>query len=365
MTIAARLVTTVDAPLDPASAEAPQVLHRPGRRLLVQRGDTEVVVVDLDPTGSDRTPSVRFPAPWPRRYGTVAVSPELDLAVFAGVHAVRAVEPTGATRWEVRHGCWDGSCSLTHASFGEYAQDRNHLYADSGSVAVGSDGRTVWAHVRGPLGSAGDAESDEELWLVLDPANGTVLGQAETMTMASASVHTPHPDPAQMGLSIGEGEEDSPALWGRWDGQQLSVGQVGIERVILAVSPSGQRLVTVPVGQWSLGLQQVSDGSMLRKLEAGGIVPGHPDSAGEGRVYWDYEAAFVAEESIVAGTSESDAPYGTARHWLVDAAGMTLRGEIGYPFPVSGPARSAGEGTWYTVAKDGRSVHLWQLAPTD
>lgn len=41
MTIAARPVATVAAPLDAASADAPRVLHRPGHRILVQRGDRE------------------------------------------------------------------------------------------------------------------------------------------------------------------------------------------------------------------------------------------------------------------------------------------------------------------------------------
>ncbi|MFB7222257.1 hypothetical protein [Streptomyces sp. NPDC056227] len=44
---------------------------------------------------------------------------------------------------------------------------------------------------------------------------------------------------------------------------------------------------------------------------------------------------------------------------------MSLRGEITYPFPVSGPARSAGNGTWYTVSEDRTSLHLWQRADED
>ncbi len=41
---------------------------------------------------------------------------------------------------------------------------------------------------------------------------------------------------------------------------------------------------------------------------------------------------------------------------------MRLRGEVAYPFPVSGPPRSAGGGTWYTVSRDRTSVHLWEPA---
>ncbi|MFF8944219.1 hypothetical protein ACF1A5_18510 [Streptomyces sp. NPDC014864] len=363
MTIAARLVDTVAAPLDPASAEVPQVLFRSGRRLLVQRGDSEVVALDLNVPGTDRAHEVRFPAPWPRRYGSMAVSPEGDAVVFAGVHAVRSVDPTGATQWEVRHGCWDADCSLTHLSFDEYADDEDHFYADSGSAAVSADGRLVWAHVLGPLVGDSDTEDEnQEMWMVLDATDGRVLGRVDTMTVSSGSEHTPHPDPAQMGLSIGEGEEGSPALWGRWDGQHLTAEQIGIERILLTVSPSGRHLLSVPLGQWSLCLHRAEDGSLLRELDAEHTVPAHPSSAGEDRVYWDYDAAFVDEDTVVAGTSECDAQYGTARHWLVDTGGMTLRGEIHYPFPVSGPARSVGDGTWYTVSKDRTSVHLWQLS---
>lgn len=110
---------------------------------------------------------------------------------------------------------------------------------------------------------------------------------------------------------------------------------------------------------------RAEDGSVLRKLDAQGTVPAQPGNTGGDRVYWDYEAAFVDENNIVAGTSECDARYGTARHWLVDVRGMTLRGEISYPFPVSGPPRSAGDGTWYTVSEDRTSLHLWRPGGED
>jgi hypothetical protein len=165
-----------------------------------------------------------------------------------------------------------------------------------------------------------------------------------------------------MGLSVGEGEEGSPALWGRWDGQQLTTAQIGIELVLLGVSPSGRHLLTVDIGQWSLSLHQAENGSVLRELDAQGSVPAHPRSTGEDRVYWDYDAAFLDEDTIVAGTAECDARYGTARHWLVDVNEMTLCSEISYPVPVSGPARAAGGGTWYTISQDGTSMQLWELA---
>lgn len=111
-TSSARLVTTLAAPLDPAEADAPSVLRWPSRRLLVQRSDRELVACDLDElrSGTDEPTVTRFPAPWPRRFGTATVAPRRDLAVFAGVHALQAVDPAGAVRWEVRHGCWDCTC---------------------------------------------------------------------------------------------------------------------------------------------------------------------------------------------------------------------------------------------------------------
>ncbi|MGW0288322.1 hypothetical protein ACWDXT_35350, partial [Streptomyces sp. NPDC003236] len=86
----ARLVATLTAPLDRDrdAAYAPSVLRWPDRRLLIQRGDFEAVAVDLDDPSA---PQTRFPAPWPRRFGTFTVAPGGDLAVFAGVHSVRAV----------------------------------------------------------------------------------------------------------------------------------------------------------------------------------------------------------------------------------------------------------------------------------
>ncbi|POX56309.1 hypothetical protein C3489_06210 [Streptomyces sp. Ru71] len=342
---AARLVATIAAPLDPRSADAPEVLHRAGRRLVVQRSDAELAALDPDTGGV-----VRFPAPWPRGFGTATVSGDGGTAVFAGVHAVRCVDASGATLWELRHACWAGEHPHEHREFAEYADDEEeHGCPDSGSAAFSADGRLVWAHVR--------AEDDEQ-WLVLDAADGRVLGRASIGTVASGSFHTPHPDPAQMGLSVGEGEEGSPALWGRWDGRRLAVHKIDDETVLLDVSPSGRHLLATDVQQDALYLHAAEGGAMLRDLDAEGTVPGHP---GGGRVYWDMEAAFVTEDTVVAGTSAGDAGHGPARHWLLDTTGMTLRGEVSYPHPVTGPARTAGNGNWYTFSEDRTSVHIWGL----
>ncbi|MFD6415747.1 hypothetical protein [Streptomyces sp. NPDC060194] len=358
---AARLVATIPAPLEPGSAEAPFVLYSAGRRLVVQRADTELAV--LDPTSGD---VMRFPAPWPRELGTVTVSPSGDVAVFSGLHAVRAVEASGATRWEVRHACWADACPHMHEEFAHYAddcgEDGEHEYADSGSAAFSADGKLVWAHVRGPLADDGEDVESDEFWLVLDAADGRVLARTGTGTVASGSFHTVHPDPAQMGLSIGEGEEGSPTLWGRLDGGVLSVRKIDDETVLLGVSPSGRHLLATDAQQDALYLHAADDGAMLRDLDADDAVSPHPQG---GRVHWDFDAVFTDETTVVAGTSGSDAGYGPGRHWLVGTDDMALRAEIAYPQPVAGPVQAAGEGAWYTVSEDRAAVLVWELAQED
>ncbi|MFD7622575.1 hypothetical protein [Streptomyces sp. NPDC059802] len=379
---AAHLVTTLAAPLDRArdAADAPRLLRWPARRpdtrpapgdgrsaegprLLVQRGDTELVAVDPDSPGAA---AVRFPAPWPRRFGTSTVAPNGELAVFAGVHAVRAVDPTGAVRWEVGHGCWEGSCRTLHTAYEEYATDHRHRYADSGSAVFSADGTLVWAHVRGPVAASGpDPEALDE-WLVIDAADGRVLGRADAETAAVGSDHVPHPDPARMGLCVGEGQDGVPMLWGRWDGENLSVERFcDDERILTDVSPSGDRFLTVTHYEETLGVHRVDDGSVLSELDTEHTVPRHPeadpDDQDADETLWDYECGFLDEETVVAGTSERDGEYGEERHWLVSATGdrMRLTARITYPFPISGAPTALGDGTWYTVSAAGDALHVW------
>ncbi|MBV6699747.1 hypothetical protein KV557_22040 [Kitasatospora aureofaciens] len=310
---------------------------------------------------------VRFPAPWPRDpINTVAVAGDLSVAVFAGVHALRAVEPGGRLRWEVRHGCWDSGCFEQHESYEEYAGGDDHRYPDTGSAVFSPDGSLVWAHVRSE-----DAVEGAEVWLVLDAADGRVLARAETGTVAAGSDHIPHPDPAQMGLSIGEGQDGVPLRWGRFDGRELTVEYLGSdERVLLAVSPSGKRLLTVTHYQESLALHDADGGAVLCELDADGTVPVPPtaeplgeDENGEPDfdLRWDYHAGFVDEDTVVTATAESDEEWGLARHWLVAAEPLRLLGEIRYPFPVRGYPYTLGDGTWATVGEGGDTVHVWEL----
>ncbi|MEH0424460.1 hypothetical protein [Streptomyces sp. B21-083] len=228
-------MTTIAAPLAFSRADdAPRLEWRAGTRLLIQRGDTELIVQNLEPSATAE--AVRFPAPWPRRYGHCAVSPSGDLAVFAGLHALHAVDRRGKIRWEVRHRCWTGCAG--HEAFTEYANERDHRYVGSGSAAFSADGTLVWVHIRGPLTCDRGRGADE--WLVIAAEDGTVLARAATHTAAAGSDHIPHPDPGQMGLTIGEGQDGSALRWGRWNGRTLAIDSFGYEdRFLLAVSPTG------------------------------------------------------------------------------------------------------------------------------
>ncbi|MFF3584732.1 hypothetical protein [Streptomyces mirabilis] len=357
----ARLVTTLTAPWAFSGADAAPYLESwRTTRLLVQRGDTELIVQELKPLATAST--VRFPTPWPRRFGPCAVSPAADLAVFAGPHALRAVDRSGGVRWELRHRCWAGCAG--HAVFTEYADDRDHQYASSGSAGFSADGKIVWAHVRGPLAHEDPYRGCGEEWLVINAVNGTVLARIETRTAAAGSVHVPHPDPGQMGLTIGEGQDGSPLRWGRWDGHALAVDSFGNEdRVLLAVSPTGDRLLTVTHDQDTLAVHRITDGSVEAELGASVVPPHHAieSEADEAQAFFDYEGGFLDESALVVGTVESDEEFGTGRHWLVDTASMRLIDRLTYPFEVSGLPKALGDGTWYTVSDPDNALHIWAL----
>lgn len=368
MPVRARLVATVPALLPLAAADAPEVVGPPEGRLLVQRGDDELVVGALGDDFRARPETlVRFSAPWPRRRGRCAVAPDASLAVFAGVHAVRAVEPSGAVRWEVRHGCWYGACREMHRSYDEYADREDHRYPESGSAGFSVDGKLVWAHIRGPLPEGElDSETVDE-WLVLDAQEGRVLARANARAAAAGSFHLPHPsDPGRMGLSIGEGQDGAPLRWGRWDGQNLAVDCLAEDLALMSVARSGERLMTVSHDQDALAVRSPHDGSVIDGLEwdAESAVPRHPDAEPDNDEYqpfWDWAGGFVDESTLIGSTVESDEEWGAGRHWLIDTSQARGLARLDYPFPVSCQPTTVGDGTWYTLSDSRDAVHMWAL----
>ncbi|MFB7332770.1 hypothetical protein ACFC00_14090 [Streptomyces adustus] len=339
------LVATLTAPLPAAEADAPQLVHLGGCPALLQRGDGELVVQLLDEAfGVTRT--LRFRAPWPRRSGSHAVAPDADLAVFTGRDAVRAVDAEGSVRWEVRHGGWP--------------------HPDRGSAAFSPDGRLVWAHVRGPLLDAGEPDPDAvDEWLVLDAVDGRVLARADAQAAAAGSVHVPHPDPARMGLSIGEGQDGAPLRWGHFDGERLAVAYFeGQDLVLLDVNPSGSRFLTVDHDQNTLAVHETASGAVVARWDAGTSAPRHPDAEpdnDEAEPYWDWAGGFVDDTTVLASTVESDEEWGEGRHWLVGATpqGPAEPEPVGYPLPVTSPPAPLGAGRWYTYGTAYDTLHVW------
>lgn len=356
MTLTATLLATVRIPGDRFH------LTTVGRRpwILVPAGGT-LRVYDLGVLVDGQTdPVAVFPAPWPDGVGgRAAVSPDLDFAVFPGVHAVRAVERSGALRWELRHSCWEASCVEIHAEYADYAGTRDHKYPDNGSVWVSTDRTTVWAHVRGPLAGEDVPEdydpfdSADERWIVASAADGRVLGSVPTETAAHGSFHLPHPRPDQLALSIGEGQDGSPLFWGRFDGHEFTAERLGDDCIGLAVAPNGQVLISV--GHSARGVMNV------HALPAGTVTGSFfaEQVTGDDDHRWNLgDLGFLDADRLVAATSRHGNGDGGHRHWLLDTGQLTVT-EIRYPEPVTGRPLGLGDGTWLTA--EGPELRLWRF----
>ncbi|MEV0648175.1 hypothetical protein AB0I28_23210 [Phytomonospora sp. NPDC050363] len=281
------------------------------RALLTVVDDTHLAVHSLpDFIAGTGTPTL-FPLPWPRRHTRAAVSPALDFAVFAGTHALRAVNTSGALRWELPHGCWS-RCGTTHTTFDDYSTDLAHSHPDSGSALVSNDGRHVWAHLISPDISPEISPDGTEQWLVIDAADGRVLATAPTGTYAHGSAHFAVPDPTRVALGVGEGQDGVPLLWGAWDGIEppvelptdlpttLHTTHVGDDRIITAISPSGEHYLTVAHDQSALTLHRTSDDTPV-----GELTPPALDAAGE-LPSWRYTATFLDEHTAIAASIDGD-----------------------------------------------------------
>jgi len=366
----AQLIAAIPALVPPVNAYGPSIIGQSGQRMLAQRTDNELIVCTVGSSFQlDATAQVRFPAPWPRRRGTWAVSPDASLAIFAGVHALRAVDSSGALGWEVHHGCWEGSCRATHNSYDEYADLKDHRYPKRGSAGFSVDGKTLWAHVPGPIPGAWPRSDTWEKWLVLSAADGRMLAWAEADAASEGSHHLPHPtDPCQMGLSIGEGQDGAPVRWGHWDGKSLAVHYIDDDVTLLSVSPSGEWVMSVSHDQHTLTIRKtygVPAADSL-DLDCTSVIRPFPQAqpGNDGRsAYWDWAGGFINETTVVGSTAESDRKWGEGRHWLIDNLGSHPVTQIVYPSPISGRPTALGGGAWYTVSEAGDALQVWALPP--
>lgn len=369
MAARARLVATVPRLLPSQEADAPVIIGMPGNRMLSQRSDDALVVCLLDDDYGVRPGTeIRFNAPWPARRDSWVLAPDASLAVFVGVHAIHAIDASGAVRWQLRHGCWQGTCTDLHHSYDEYADRPDHRYPKRGSAGFSVDGKLVWAHVQGPLAQDEPGQQRDEQWLVLDVNNGRVLARAETDTAAEGSIHVPHPtDARQMGVSIGEGQDGAPVRWGRWNGEELRVDYIDDDVVLLDVSPSGKWLMTVSHDQDILAIRGTYGGPELAAVELRSdlVLPRHPETEPENdepALYWDWIGGFVDETTVIASTDECDSDWGTGRHWLIDTQGVHPPTLINYPVAVSVPPTPLGDGTWFTPSGAGDTLQVWAVA---
>ncbi|MGW5210125.1 hypothetical protein ACWEQO_02600 [Streptomyces sp. NPDC004051] len=322
-----------------------------GSRRALLRNGYELEVYDLhELLAGERAPTAVFPLPWPGwDRGVHSVSPEGTFAVFSGQRAVRAVGAGGETLWEYRHGCWGPE--LDHPHTGD--EQEVCRGSEHGSCRISDDGRFVWAHVV--------AEPEwgdwEERWVVLDARDGREVARLPLDSAAAGSNHLSHPDGVHMGLGIGMGQDGILLQWARWDGEKLTVWDLneGLDRILTDVHEEYPGFLTVEHYGADLRLHAL-DGTVLAERE--------PDPADdEDPPYWDYGCGFVDADTVIASTADSDEDPERARHWLLDARTLRIRGMVTYPTgPVDSDVRPLGDGTWLTYDDGDGTLNRWTLA---
>ncbi|MGX1313949.1 hypothetical protein RKD24_004068 [Streptomyces calvus] len=321
------------------------------RRALLRNGH-ELEVYDLrELFAGERAPTAVFPLPWPRwEHGVHSVSPDGTFAVFSGQRSVRAMSAGGETLWEYRHGCWGPE--LDHPHTGDEQEVCRGL--EHGSCRVSDDGRLVWAHVVGEPEPGGW----QERWVVLDARNGREVAWLPLDSAAAGSHHLSHPDGVHMGLSIGMGQDGILLHWARWDGEKLTSWDLneGLDRILVDVHEDRPGFLTVEHYGADLRLHAL-DGTVIAEQE--------PEPADdEDPPCWDYSCGFVDADTVIATTVDSDEDPEHARHWLLDADTLRIRGTVTYPTgPVDSYVRPLGDGTWLTYDDTTDTLNRWTQAP--
>ncbi|MFE7189386.1 hypothetical protein [Kitasatospora sp. NPDC057541] len=349
VSITAHLRASVELP-DGAALVNGFALERRGngpRRALLRRG-RELEVYDLDRLlAGDPAPAGVFPVPRPGwEDGGQSVSPDGSFAVFAGQRAVRAVARDGSTLWEHPHTCW--GCGSNHP---RTADEREPCPARAhGSCLVSDDGRLVWAHIA----SVSAAQHCREHWVVLDAEDGGELARLPLQSDSSGSFQLSHPDGAHVGLGIGMGQDGVLLHWARRDGAELSSWDVSqeLDRILADVHPGHPGFLTVEHGGADVRLHAL-DGTVLAEREP-------EQGEDEDPPCWDHGCGFVDADTVIASTLDSDYDTDRARHWLLDARTLEIRGRVDYPDgPVDSYVRPLGDGTWLTYDDKYRTLDRW------
>ncbi|MGW5639818.1 hypothetical protein [Streptomyces sp. NPDC003832] len=330
--------------LDIRGGRAPRALLADGPELKVH--DLHEVFA------GERAPLAVFPLPWPGwDRGVHSVSPDAGFAVFSGQRAVRAVGAGGETLWEYRHACWGPE--LDHPHTGDEQEVCRGL--EHGSCRVSDDGRLVWAHVV----LAPEEGGFQEYWVVLDARDGRELARLPLDGAASGSHQLSHPDGVHMGLCVGMGQDGVLLHWARRDGERLTGWDLNdsMDRILAGVHPAHEGFLTVEHYGSDLVLHTL-DGTVLAERE-----PDPDPGDDEDPPYWDHGCGFVDAGTVIASTLESDADHDRARHWLLDARTLEIRGTVAYPTgEVDSFVSPLGDGTWLTYDDASGTLHRWARA---
>ncbi|MFB7469590.1 hypothetical protein [Kitasatospora sp. NPDC056184] len=320
-------------------------------RALLRHG-SELEVHDLEELfAGERAPAAVFPVPrtgW--EHGRQSVSPDGSFAVFTDQRAVRAVARDGSLLWEYPHACWGCGSSQAHTDGGpEVCPGPEH-----GSCLVSDDGRFVWAHIA----SVSAAEHSREHWVVLDAGDGGESARLPLRDSTALGSHQlAHPDGVHVALDIGMGQDGVLVHWARWDGAELDGWVVShhLDRILADVHPGHPGFLTVEDNGADLRLHGL-DRTVLAEREP-------EQGEDEDPPCWDHGCGFVDADTVIASTVDSDGAPERARHWLLDARTLGIRGTVDYPAgPVDSYVRPLGDGTWLTYDDANGTLDRWSAA---
>jgi hypothetical protein len=225
---------------------------------------------------------------------------------------------------------------------------------DQGCCVFAGDGWHLWATVASEIPER-PWESSDELWLI-DLAARSVADRRRLDTGAAICLPVHHPDGQTIGLFLGEAEDGGSGLyWARADRGRISLRHgLGRDRILVDVHPGGDEYLTTPD----------IDAGAANELVRHRFVDNQPidalalpstDAAGE-EVWWDYDAGYLTDELILAGTTGADRDV----HVLVQRQPLRLLDSIAYPGGnPPGWLRCSQDGGWLTVGSE--RIQRWLL----
>ncbi|MFF7732633.1 hypothetical protein [Streptomyces sp. NPDC007984] len=125
------------------------------------------------------------------------------------------------------------------------------------------------------------------------------------------------------------GQDGILLSWARWDGEKLTGWDVNedLDCILTDVRAGHSGFLTVE--HYGADLRRHAlDGTVLAGRGPGSADDEYDD---EDETYWDYTCGFVDAETVIASTVESDEDPEQARHWLLDAHTLRIRGVVTYP----------------------------------